>query len=70
MLTTIIISVLAWISLYWFAITIASYDRDIEIYCIDFSSKLFVLGTAPLFILYYIVSFMGNLAGKAYNWSK
>lgn len=62
--------VLGWSCSYWIALIIVSFDKDVETYQIDWQYKIAVFILWPFYVLYYGASFIGNLLGKAYRWSK
>lgn len=69
-ITCVLLSVLGWVCSFWITLLIVSFDEDKETYQLDWVTHVVTFLVWPIFLGYYVTSFIGNLLGKIYKWSK
>jgi hypothetical protein len=69
-LNTALLSILVWTCFFRITIVIVSFDEDKEIYQLDWVTHVATFLIWPIFLGYYLTTFIGNLLGKIYRWSK
>jgi hypothetical protein len=64
------IALFLWLCCYRVVISIVSFDLDQEIYQIHWTRRVAVFIAWPFTFSQYVALFIGNVLGRAYNWSK
>lgn len=69
-ITCILLSVFGWVSSFWITLIVVSFDKDKETYQLDGLTNVVTFFLWPIVLSFYVMSFIGNLLGKTFRWSK